>query len=141
MDQSHSDAFGSEPLTSIWLYLLWICVTAVAFWTGHRALRLTRDGVRRKGEVIELIKGRTSSNGTVWKPRVKFMDDRGNAHVFTSGSGASISLYSIGDVVTVVHMPGYLRDAEIFGFMSQWPLPIISSGFAIALTAALLGIA
>jgi len=112
---------------SIWIYIAWIFCTTITIWIGHRTYLFVRYGVRRDGEVIGMERRRSRRNRSRWSPKVRFVDDRGKTHVFVDSTATSFRRYSIGDVVTIVHLPRRPKDAQVFDLISMCTAPLIGS--------------
>jgi len=88
------------------------------------------DAVTVKGEVIELVRSRSSDSDT-YKPKVRFNTLAGEEITFTSNTGSNPPSYSRGEVVDVYYIEGEPYKAKISGFFSLWGLATILGGMGV----------
>jgi len=77
--------------------------------------------VNTQGKVIDMSRSRSSSsssNSVMYAPIIKFTDEKGNSHEFTSSTSSSSPSYSVGENVEILYNPVSPNDAKIKGFFS-----------------------
>lgn len=79
-----------------------------------------------EGEVIQLVESRSSNSSSyTYAPRVTFVDDAGENHVFTSGTSSNPPSYDVGERVDVLYEAGKASSAKLNGTFSLWGGAII----------------
>lgn len=94
----------------------------IAALTWISANRLTRDGVRTTGTVIELV-----GSGSL-APRVEFETAEGVRRIYTSSLYSSPPAYDMGEVVTLWYDPKDPNEVMLSG-LSRWFLPMLMGFF------------
>jgi hypothetical protein len=94
-----------------WVPLVGITAVLGSFLIGGYAVREWRSvvdllghGDRTQGEVVDLV-AHHDSDGTTWKPRVRFTTRAGRAVEFVSSVGSSPASFDVGEVVEIVYAP------------------------------------
>ncbi|MGJ8743137.1 DUF3592 domain-containing protein [Polaribacter sp.] len=80
-----------------------------------------KNSIETEGEVIEMIRSRSSSNESLmYKPLVQFYDVNGNVIEFASSVSSSSPSYGIGEKVAVLYTAESPNKAKIKGFFTIW---------------------
>ena len=103
------------------LLLISLGMIGGGFFMGHETISLTLDGVPAYGKVMD-YKSIQGKKGTFYSPIVSYVDEEGTAHTFVNYVSASRKMYSIGEDVPVVYLPGQ-ETAMIKGSIIRWFLP------------------
>jgi hypothetical protein len=100
-------------------------VGAVFWYQNTRAF--VGAAVSAQGTVVDLVAVR-SSDGTTYRPVVRFQDGDGRTVEFSSSTSSNPPRYSRGEQLTVLYKPGDPHEAEIDGWFSLWGGPTIVAG-------------
>lgn len=107
--------------------LVGIGALALALWLYRDTSTFLTEATRAVGTVVDPARSE-SSDSTVYKPVVHFIDRTGEEIKFTSSTGSNPPSYSRGDQVEVLYLPSQPQKARINGFFSLWGLPLIFGG-------------
>lgn len=75
---------------------------------------------KAKGEVISLIKSRSSDDITIFSPEVSFTDATGKKIIFLSKISKNVFKYDIGEKVEVLYSKHNSQNAKINTFFQLW---------------------
>ena len=103
---------------------------------AERTSRFVGQAITTSGEVVELVRSRSSnsSSGTrnyTFKPRVRFTAPDGKVVEFLSNVGSNPPGFTIGEQVRVLYDRDDPTDALIDDFVSLWLIPLILSGIGL----------
>ncbi len=94
----------------------------IAAFIWFQTNRLTRDGIRTVGTVVELVGGKSVA------PRVEFQTEDGQRQVYTSDVYSSPPAYELGEKVTLWYTPGH-PDQVVLSGLSRWFIPLLMGFF------------
>lgn len=93
---------------------------------SHTASFVSRAS-RAHGTVTAMLPQRSSSNGTTYKPVVRF-ELAGGQMEFADSVSSNPPAYQVGEAVSVLYLESSPNDAKIDSFMSLWFLPTLLGG-------------
>lgn len=100
-------------------------MVALTLWFGWRSVRLTTQGERTIGQVIEMEESTDGEGGCcVYSPVVEFTAN-GRPVRFEGGNASSPPAYRVGQEVKVLYNPQDPDDASIDSFYELWLVPAI----------------
>lgn len=115
------DRLGKFALIPIGLLLLF----AAAYSTWSTKVWLAR-AVEVRGSVIEMVRVRDSDdNGYLFTPLVRFGTPDGKTIEFQSSLRTNPPAYHVGQIVSVLYLPGEPHSAAIKGVLSLWFTPMV----------------
>jgi len=106
------------------LLLAGTALLAFGVYTSRTLLSLEASGLRTAGSVTSLSPSRSSDGGTTYHPLVSYRDSAGRTVVFRDSTGTNPPLYRVGEVVTVLYLPGEPDRAIIDRGLWNW-LPAV----------------
>lgn len=103
----------------------------IAFYFYKSITQFIENSIETQGTVVELIESRSSRNSILYKPLVKFTDDKGTKIKFLSATSSNPPSYSVNEKVQVIYNPESPNKAKIKSFFSIWGVVIILGIFVL----------
>lgn len=97
-----------------------VLLLGLAFYFYSDSRSLLDEGLSAEGEVVKLLRMRSSEGGISYRPVVVFNDESGKPVEITSRVSSNPPAYSVGERVEVLYRPGQADRASIKGFVSLW---------------------
>lgn len=88
------------------LLLAGLALLAFGVYASRMLLSLETSGIRTVGSVTALSSSTSSNGGISYYPLVCYRDGTGRSVVFRDSTGTNPPLYHLGEVVTVLYLPG-----------------------------------
>jgi hypothetical protein len=99
----------------------------IAVWSAQNFMS-TRTFIantgKAVGEIEELIPHASTGGGSVYYPRIRFVNALGQSVEFVGSVGTNPSPYHVGDRLNVAYDLHSPAQAKVYDFLSLWFLPI-----------------
>ncbi len=109
--------------------IIGVIIFIVALFVFKSELNLVRNGTETTGVVIELSISKSSDNGSIYHPIIKFNTENNREIIFRSPEGSSHSRYHIGENISIIYLPNDPQKATINNFLGLYGAGTILSVF------------
>lgn len=120
-----SPAKSSLPMTCLGavLNLVWIGLLAAGVYYGYGSWKLSTQGNRVTGTVVQMISS-DDEDGVTYAPVVEYQAD-GSAYSYESHNYSNPPAYHVGQQVNLVYDRAHPDKARISNFLELWLVPLI----------------
>jgi hypothetical protein len=105
------------------LVVIGVALLGVAGYLGRDSVDFVARATASPGRVVAL-RSHSASKGSVYRPLVRFEADGGEERTFEGKTGSNPPSYRVGEVVTVLWIPGSPEEARIRSFGDLWAAPL-----------------
>ena len=128
-----SAATPAKPSSNLWgllLNLLWIAMLVIGIYYGYGSWKLTTQGSRVSGTVVQMIGSEDDDGSYSYAPVVEYQVN-GSTYRYESHSYTSPPAYQEGQRVQLLYDRDHPDKARIGNFLELWLLPVMLIPFAL----------